>query len=444
MVGPFLAHLTALILATSPDAASLVARLASVSSTPAEREEAARGLEAMGRESLPALVAALDAPDLEARSRVLSTWERVQRASMVKPSLVRLDGQGRALPEVVRSIGEQAGFSIELSDQRSDHLVNAREPNPIPFWEAVERLGLSGERINNPGGTLFPTLMLGGPFGGGPTSTSGPFRVRLKGLHDHRDRSLIDGPWLRIDEANQRIPIARGTKGREARFYVDLGMIIEPRMWLTQEGPARAIEAVDDLGQSLLRREQATIAADHSVFFNGGGVAEAQSQLDLAMPEKPGRSIVRLRGTIPVALHVRRPVLVLEIPLEGVIGKTFPLDDVDFTIRGFRQDEQGTHVDVDIRLHLDRLDVPADPNLRGEVASSRMRCLADHQIDLVDADGRVLNAIGGGGWGRDGTGHMSRTVWKNMNKTRPTRLRYYAMTRAFADVPFEFRNVPLP
>jgi hypothetical protein len=221
-------------------------------------------------------------------------------------------------------------------------------------------------------------------------------------------------------------------------------MIIEPRMWLTQEGPARAIEAVDDLGQSLLRRDPARIAADHSVFFNGGGVAEAQFQLDLAMPENPGRSIARLRGTIPVALHVRRPVWGLEIPLDGAVDKAFQHDDAVFTVRGFREDEQGTHVAVDLRLNLDKLDVPAGPDLGGDIASSRMRCLADHQIDLVDADGHVLNAVGGGGWGRDGSGRMSLTVWKSLNKTRPSRLRYYGMTRAFTDVAFEFRNVPLP
>ena len=45
---------------------------------------------------------------------------------------------------------------------------------------------------------------------------------------------------------NQRIPIPRTAREREARFYIELGMMIEPRMWFTQEGPARAIEAVDD------------------------------------------------------------------------------------------------------------------------------------------------------------------------------------------------------
>ena len=35
-------------------------------------------------------------------------------------------------------------------------------------------------------------------------------------------------------------------------------------------------------------------------------------------------------------------------------------------------------------------------------------------------------------------------VWKNWNKTRPARFRYYGMVRAFTDVAFEFRNIPMP
>ena len=144
---------------------------------------------------------------------------------------------------------------------------------------------------------------------------------------------------------NQRIPIPRTAREREARFYIELGMMIEPRMWFTQEGPARAIEAVDDLGQSLVRRETTRVEADHSLFYNGGGVTQGQVQLDLAMPDKPGRSIVRLRGSIPVAIQVRRPVPALEIPLSAPKGKTFAHEDAVFTLREVREDDQGTRIE---------------------------------------------------------------------------------------------------
>jgi hypothetical protein len=431
-----------LVLAISPDAASLVARLRL--GTVAECEESARQLEAMGREALPALEAALSSPDAEVRSRVLSVWERIQKGLMVRPTMVRLEGEGRSLAEVVRSIGEQGGFSLQASQQGPPRLVDAREPLPIPFWQAVDRLGLVGGHfdISNPVGGHFPTLGFGGSGDTCPSMISGPFRIKLKGLHDHRDRSLIVGPWLRIDEMNQKIPIPRTAKEREARFYVDLSLMIEPRMWFTQEGPARANEAVDNLGQSLVRRDTTRVEADHSLFYNGGGVTDGQVQLDLAMPDKPGRSIARLRGSIPVAIHIRKPVPALEIPLSAPKDKAFDHEDAVFTLREVREGDQGTLINVDVRINLDRFEVP--PGRDREIVMSRLWCLDSHQVEIVDADGHMLTEAGAGSRRPDGLGRMSFMVWKNRNTTRPARFRYYGMVRAFTDVAFEFRDVPMP
>ena len=38
-------------------------------------------------------------------------------------------------------------------------------------------------------------------------SNAGPFRIALRGLHLHRDRQLIRGPWVRIDRNGQRINV---------------------------------------------------------------------------------------------------------------------------------------------------------------------------------------------------------------------------------------------
>jgi hypothetical protein len=442
MVSACLAPLMALVLAISPDAASLVARLGS--GTLAEREEAARALEALGQASLPALDAALRSPDALVRSRVFAVWERVQKRLLVRPTMVRLEGKDRPLAELVRSIGKQAGFLLEVSSQDSERLVTAREPVPIPFWQAVERLGLAGGRFNitNPGGGHFPTLTFGRPADSCPSTISGPFYIKLKGLHDHRDRSLIVGPWLNIDEINQRIPILRMAKERESRFYVDLGIMVEPRMWFTQEGPARVIEAVDDLGQSLVRRDTARVEADYSLFHNDGGVTEGRVQLHLAMPEKPGRSIVRLRGSIPVAIQTRAPVPALEIPLSAAQGKAFAHEGTVFTVREFRENDQGTSIVIDVRINRDRFDLPAGRD--GKAVSSLLKCLANHHVEIVDADGNVLTESGHGGMSPDGNAGLSFMVWKNMNKTRPARFRYYGMVRAITDVAFEFRNIPMP
>ena len=234
---------------------------------------------------------------------------------------------------------------------------------------------------------------------------------------------MIPGPWLRIDEINQRIPILRTAREREARFYLDLGIMIEPRMWFTQEAPARAIEAVNELGQSLVRRDTTRVEADYSLLHNGGGVTEGQVQLDLAMPEKPGRSIVRLRGSIPVAIQIRTPVPALEIPLSASPGQSIRPRGRRLHGPGVPGERSGDRDFIDVRINLDRFDLPAGRD--GQVVSSRLGCLSSHQVEIVDADGKVLTEIPAGSTSPDGNARMSFMVRKNWNKTRPARFRYY-------------------
>ncbi len=439
-----LAPLVALVLAAAPpvDAPGLVARLGS--GAPADRDEAARALERMGRDALAALEAAGDSPDPELRSRASALWDGIQRSLMVRPTLVRLEADGLTPAEMVRSIGEQAGFSIRTSSRNPDHPVNAREPAPVPFWEALDRLGLKGGHfdIHNPVGGHFPTLDLQANGDACPTATSGPFRVKLTGLHDHRDRMLVDGPWLRVDQFHQRIPIRRDAKGREARFFAGVGLVVEPRMWFTQEGPARATEAVDDLGQSLVLPDGTAGQAARTLFHNGGGVSTGDVEVDLAIPGRPGRSIARLKGVVPVALHRRRPRPALDVPLAGAEGKTFAVDEARFTFRSVRDGPAGLSVELDVKLDLDRAELPA--GRPGEIITSRLRCLTGHQVEIVDAGGAVLTESAAGGTAPDGTGRLNLSVFKSMTKAVPARFRYHGVVRAFADVAFEFRDIPMP
>lgn len=442
MAGVCLASLLTLVLAIPPDAAALVARLGS--GTPAERAEAADRLEAMGRDALPALEAALRPAVDEVRARLLAVWERTQRRLMVRPTMVRLDGGGRPLTEILKSLGEQTGFQFDFSPQRPEPRVDAREPAPIPFWEAIDRLGAGPGYLHQvlPSVRSFPVLSFGPGVAEYPKTISGPFRITVQGVHDHRDRLLISGPWIGMNDLNPGLIISRTAPGREARFHLDLGMQIEPRMWFNQEGPARAIEAIDDRGRSMVRRESTRVEADVSLFRSGDGVSEGHFELDLAMPESPARSIARLMGSVPVAVLVRRPVPDLDVPLPAPVGSTFTHEDAIFTLQEYREDAAAIAIGLDIRIDLHRFELPPGSGL--PLASSRVRCLTDHQIEVVDADGRLLSGFGGGSASPDGHARRNYRIPKPGGKPLALRFRYYRIVRAFTDVTFEFRDIPLP
>jgi hypothetical protein len=431
--------------AEEPDPAALVAKLGSAKSS--ERAAAADSLKALGRGALPALQEAMKAGDTDVRARASTLWETIQRDLMARPSLVRLVGPDPPLTGVLKDFETQTGLTLQHDPASPDRVVTLREPAPVAFWTALERLGLGGISYHNPGEGKFPRLILHKVPAPAFTSTAGPFRVTLLGLHLHRDRQLIRGPWVRIDRYGQRIDVlSEDLKGESVTFFGGLEVMVEPRMWYTQEAPARLIEARDDLGQSLVP-EPADVATRlsggaHFAWYPGSGVAQQRTEFRLQPTDHPGR-VARLRGVVPVMLHLRRPEPTLVIPLAGAAGKTFRCDDAEFTIETVKDSPRATNVEMTVRLNVDKADLPDHPD--GELITSRLRVMGEHQIQLTDAAGTVLADSTGGGYG-GGSNDPAVFHWTigTFRNGPATHLRYYSMLRVRSEAAFDFRDVPLP
>ena len=169
--------------------------------------------------------------------------------------------------------------------------------------------------------------------------------------------------------------------------------MVEPAHVVHPGGPARLIEASDDLGQSLVPEpaDLATTLSDsaHFAFYGGSGVARVRTEFHLRLTDRPGR-VARLRGVVPVMLHLRRPEPTLIIPLAGAAGKTLRCDDAEFTIKTVSDSATTTNVSMTVRLNVDKADLPA--NADGELIVSRLRRDGQHhQLRLTDAFGTVMS-----------------------------------------------------
>jgi hypothetical protein len=96
-----------------------------------------------------------------------------------------------------------------------------------------------------------------------------------------------------------------------------------------------------------------------------------------------------------------------------------------------------------VRLNVDKADPPANPD--GELITSRLQVMGEHQIQLTDAAGTVLAYSTGGGYG-GGSNDPSVFHWTigTFRNGRATHLRYYGMLRVRFEAAFDFRDVPLP
>jgi hypothetical protein len=431
--------------AADRDLSALVGKL--VSAEPAERATATESLKVLGREALPALKSAMKTGDIALRERALALWEAIQRDLMPRPSLVRLVGQNRPMATVLKDLETQTGLAMRIDQSSLQDVVALHEPAPITFWTALERLELRGIYHHDPGNGKFPALELRKQAAWVFTSTAGPFRFALTGLHLHRNRRLIGGPWVQIDRFGQRINVPREEpEGESATFFGGLEVMVEPRMWFTQEAPARLTEATDDRGQSLVPEAAGseTKLSDnaHFAFYAGAGVTQVRTEFRLRVTDDASR-VARLRGVVPVMLHVRRPEPTLIIPLSSAAGKVFRCDDAEFTIESVNDSPMDTIVSMNVRLNVDKAELPRNGD--AELITTRLRAMGAHQLQLTDPGGTVLaDSTSSGSGGGNRTPAFYHWTIRTFQNGHATHLRYYSMLRVRSEAAFDFQEVPLP
>ena len=438
MMGQIRAGLMILMALAGPDPAALVAQLGS--DRPGEREAAVRALEELGREALAPLRAACADPNPEIRARAAELWSTIAKRLMVEPTMVRVDLDGRSPEQAIAAIQKQSGLSLGFIQAPPQRAITLRESAPLTFWQAVDRLGYAifTFQLESPGEQNVK-LVFDARRERAPVANSGPFQVELTALRDHRTRSFAGFPWVKVDEANQRIPIRRADPESMSRFYADLLVRVEPRMRFFQEAPARATEAVDDLGQTLV---PPTVDDTLYPFHAYQGEHQWRMELGLRLPVHPGRTIQRLVGTVPLIVEMRRPEPALIVPLAGAEGKTFETGEITITELRVTEDARATHVYTRLHLNLDRADLPS--HHRDQAISTRLGDVVNQQTEITDASGKVLSQGGGGNWGQENRAQQHFVIQKGPNAARPAQLRYYSMLRVRHDLTFRFDNIPMP
>jgi hypothetical protein len=284
------------------------------------REEAARTLEEQHVEALPALRAAREAAKEPAvRERFAELIARLEARSLERPTMVALDVDDRPLGEAVRVVAASSGFSLSLGEAALDaRRVTVRASGPLPFWEAVDRLGRAGHVRHDPGprddalarDLASPAIYL--VHGEPPTHTAfhGPLRIHLFATHRHRDLNFeADG-------------VSRGRQ-RSTQVTVEVQAFAEPGRFLNPNGPPR-LEAIDEGGRPISPQpgEGGEQPQRGGTWLTPGRISLLHWHVPLGLPELPVRSPLKLRGVLPVVISSRRPDP-LVIPLIGAAGKTF-------------------------------------------------------------------------------------------------------------------------
>ncbi len=439
--------------AAAPGPGDLIAGLGSARY--ADREAAASALERLGRSALPALRASRDHPDLEVRTRVAALLEKIEGALLLEPTPVVLDFQDRPIAEVLGEINARTGLQIALAPDPApkglaSRRVTLRSERPLPFWAAIDRLCDAGGLQYGFPGQAGPTsrdrsftLAAGGNRPPGLMSDHGPFRVNLMSLHYQRDLTFGGGGTAMAPRPVG--PQGASTTGGQAvneQFTARLQAAAEPHLSLRQAGPLKLATAVDELGQSLLQPSTAASPFYQPSTYYGMTPGTVPFQAFLKRPDRPGRTIKLLRGSLPITIMTRKPGP-LVVPLEGATNRTFRNEEVGVVVHEAKPGPNSNGVSVEVSITPQSSRAP----VVGEVDVFQPRSdMGSLQIELVDAAGRPL------GWYPSSTQQngdefrMTLTIVPGPNGAAApaASLRYYATSRTNAELPFEFRDVPMP
>ncbi len=452
----FIMQIAALV-SSANDAASLVEQLGSARY--ADREDAARTLQVLGKEAIPALVAGRSSNDMEIRTRSEGLLHKIEGSLLTRPTMVRLDFEDVPLPEIVKSLADQTGMKICLLPENlpkwKTQRVSLQEPEPLPFWKAVDRLchtaslqsDLEMANLSARGeATLCLTDRITRPAL--PTSDHGPFRVGLVGLEFQRHVGFAVAPQMRRNPAGRPganrgdIVAVQPRPVTSVQCSAQFQLMAEPRLGVTQCGPPRILEARDDLDNSLLAANQrGMMLSRNSTFLAGTCTSVIHLNVPLSRPETPGRSIKTLRGEVPLRVSARRPDPLI-VPLSGAGGKTFVQGDVRLTIHDVRIGANSRGRQIDLSVREGRSDsAPATDDFSLHDPTSR---LESHQqsIEILDSQNRPLP------WFQTGlemeSSRLTLTMASSAAAAEPKELRYYQLTETLVNVPFAFADVPMP
>jgi hypothetical protein len=471
----------------------LVARLGSPRF--AEREAAAESLKRLGRPALPALRKARSASDLEIRLRASKVRDEIEASLLLEPTRIRLDFHDRPLAEVVEAIGRRAGVSVTSDNtpwfqrRRQDRSswperrITLEAPDPLPFWEAIDRLGRAGglRRIHprQPFGPdePFDQLLLVPGESSPPRSDAGPIRVELLGIRRERDLDLAPGlsPFDRGRLINgPRSPRAGPGSGpqvkevRTSRFFAELLISTEPRLRTIGEASLERLKANDAQGHSILREPTAEERQAEAAMlrsnprldpqlhperrFGAGYVRSSPTQIryiSLADSAPPGVRLAELKGVVAVAVMGRRADP-LVVPLADIKEKTVESDGVRLTVYEAVVPPSQFFGELELSLETEK---PAEtlgvqgPGI-GPVEILRPIDLIEREIEILDDQGRsiewsFLRPPPGGLRGRMRLQIRPRNQGERLDFSR-LKLRVSTMIGAAIEVPFSFADVPMP
>ncbi|MCS7015705.1 MAG: hypothetical protein NZM42_06225 [Gemmatales bacterium] len=413
------------------------------------RQEAIHKLRNAGVDAIPILEQALTKhQDVNIQRHLKEILASYQTVPQLLPTRVQLKLDKVTVQEAVQALAKATGYRFEfvpVGDPADGQVVYDWNWQNVTFWEALQdlcdRAGISyvegwyshdGKTVRLESGEAHPSY----------TSLSGPFRVTVVGFSYNRNVSFLTGPkrWN-----------AGSTIQRHESLQLNLRVAIEPRYAFVAVHRVNVEEAEDENGVSRAPPRQNDNEPFASFYYGGGRMYQQQVALAL-LPGNLGGKLKKLRGTVSaLVIANERPWITVENAY-AARGKRLDKGEISFQVDDIKDDGQMVQVKVQIWRRGG-----------GQRHDGAYIHTAHQRIKAYDAQGRELRPAGAMSWSNDQDSahgtlgfHREQAVAAGPavgigrilgGKPKPEetiRVVYHEWDIVPVQVPFDFRDVPLP
>lgn len=416
---------------SAPDANRKPAELIADLSSPDYRlrERAGRELSRRGELVLTDLRAALAATeDPEASRRIGVLVRKMEYDKLVAPKRVTLHIKDKPLKEAMDAISKQTGYRIDFSTSRAETTYSF-DMDDVPFWQAVDTVGNAG------GLTVYPEYDDEGTIRAYEQDSfnphvaySGPFRFLATNINSNRNIQL-SGLNRRMNQRNQN-------------EYINLNFQIqsEPKTPILATTFTELISAVDDTGTSLAPPANDPNHSHRSSYYSGGYRGyNIYASLNLFRGGKGATVAKSIKGKVGIQMLAgSRPELTVPNPV-GLKSKKFLGRSVELDIESLVENNNQYALSVTVKK------LGAQGNEHDYAWSNNVW----QKLELHDEKGQKLR-----NYGANNQNNTPNVVQMSMTFSRddrngkkpgkPVKLVYNEWITAVTEVPFEFKDIPLP
>ena len=397
-----------------------------------DRERATQQLLAQGVALIPELKAALAASsNPEATERLESLIHSIRVKQLFEPTRITLKLESATPKTTFHELARVSGYQMPIPDDTKVKYPVSFDVREKPFWEVLRSINhQSGIAIDANNWALGMDSV--NPF----VVVDGPFRITLESIH--------------MCCTNQFSRPKNGVFRQEEDQYANIRLESEPKLQMLGLSEIKLTRVVDNLGNNILETNDPRLEWYYSNESRSGRQSLKHSESFIIGVERKDRTateIVDLKGVAKVVVvrDIRTDITVENLHLTGkqtFTGKTFTLD-----LEPARVHDQDWQLEFNATVTQNHKE-PYD-KLELEALPARI-IIENDQGDQAQIALTLLSQTVRGGFVRPnldnhfGRYKLTATAPDGVKASSFTRMRILDWECASKEIPFGFKNIPLP